>query len=360
MTMKQLLHLLAILALSALLLTSCGDDQGSIAPSQETNLLVATSGVVRLKRDGWKDFVPVAAGARLQPTDLLEAEGSATVLCAGPQVKTLTALGRTPCPTDRGSFVYDGARFSSSQRAAIPQDLPYILHPRSTLVLDNRPLLIWHDSGAAPYSATIVDGAGERVWEQAGVTGTPLQYPEVAPALQPGADYLLIVQDARGKTSEDDPAKGLGFRVLSPEARSAVEQRRDAILALGELDDSSRQLALAVSYATWTGEGGRGLWGETWQILEQVVLTRDTSAVRLWMGDVLRAISLPDEAEATYQEALRQAEASGDRASQAAAEAGLWRVSGEQTRLDAALRLYEELGEQREAAALRGESGPNK
>jgi hypothetical protein len=316
--------------------------------------------VVRLKRDGWKDFVPVSAGARLQPTDLLEAEGSATVLCAGPQVKTLTALGRTPCPVEQGSFVYDGARFSSGQRAAIPQDIPYILHPRSTLVLDGRPQLIWHDSGAAPYSVTIVDGAGELVWEQAAVAGTALQYPEDAPALQTGTDYLLIVRDAGAKTSEDDPAKGLGFRVLSAAARPAVEQRRDAILALEELDDNSRQLALAVYYATWIGEGGRGLWGEAWQILEQVAQTRDTPAVRLWMGDVLRAISLPDEAEAAYREALRQAQAVGDRASQAAAEAGLWRVTGEQARLDAALRLYEELGEQHEAATLREESGPKK
>lgn len=354
--MKQLLHILSILSLS-LLLAMCDKDK-PVASGQEVNLLVATSGTVRLKRDGWKDYVPVAAGARLLPTDLLEVNGSATVLCAGPLVKTLTDLGKTPCPAERASFVYDGARFSSGQRAALPQDLPYILFPRNTLVLDPRPRLTWHDTGAVSYTVMIVDSSGKTVWEQAEITDTAFQYPEDAPALQPERDYLLLVRDANGKTSEDDPAKGLGFRVVDAAARPDVEQQRDVLLKLEGLDESSRLLALAVFYATWRGEGERGLWGEAFQLLEQVAQDRDTPAVRLWMGDVLRAMSLPDEATAAYEQARQQAEATGDRASQATAEAGLWRVTGEQAQLDVALQLYTDLGDQGEAAALRAESAP--
>jgi hypothetical protein len=353
---KQYTFVLAILSLSVLLIC-CGRNQPPMTSPQTVNLLVATSGTVRLKRDGWKDFVPVAAGARLQPTDLLEVQGSATVLCDGPMVMTMTALGKTPCPLERGSFVYDGARVSSGQRG-IPKDIPYIVFPRNTLVLKNRPLLMWNDTGAPPYTVTIVDNTGKEVLPQIAVTDTRLAYPTDAPTLQPGIDYLLVVRDAKGKTSVDDPAKGLGFRVLSATSRPDVEQQSAAILALEGLDETARQLALAVSYATWPGEDGRGLYVEAWQVLEQVAQTHDTPPIRLWIGDMLHAMRLPNEAEIAYQHALQQAKASGDRASQAAAEAGLWRVTSETTRLDAALVLYDHLGDMHEVTALRTESTP--
>lgn len=352
--MKQHSLLLALLMLS-LLLAACNDTRASTS-TQEVNLLVVTSGTVRLKRAGWNAFVPVAAGVRLQPTDLLDVEGSATVLCDGPQVTTMKALGKTPCPTEHGSFVYDGARFSTGQRGTT-QDIPYISFPRGTIVLDSHPQLRWHATGTVSYTVTIMDGA-KVVWEQPDVTGTTIQYPEDAPALLPDTDYLLIVRDTNGKTSEDDAAKGLGFRVVSAAQRAEVEQRRNAILALTALEPSAQQLALAVYYATWRGEGERGLWGEALQLLDQVAQAQDTPAVRLWMGDVARAMSLPDEAEAAYSQAHQQAAATGDRASQADAAAGLWRVTGEQDWLDAALKIYNELGDQREATALQAEAAP--
>lgn len=354
--MIRRLTLALALLLLGMPLASCGS-QPPATGGEEVNLLLATSGSVRLKRDGWKAFQPVAAGARLYATDLLEVQGSATVLCAGPTVETITALGKTPCPSERGSFVYDGARVSSGQRGT-PKDIPYIVFPRNTVVLEERPLLIWNDTGAAPYTVTIVDGVGKEVMPPVEVTDARLSYPADAPALQPGIDYLLIVQDANGSTSADDPAKGLGFNVLGTTGRPEVEQQRDAILALEGLDEASRRLALAIYYVTWNGDAGRGLYGEAWRLLEEVAQSSDTPPVQLWMGDVLHTIRLPNEAEAAYQHALEQAESTGDRASQAAAEAGLWRVTGEQARLEAALLGYEELGARREAEALRNEATP--
>lgn len=353
--MKPLSLAIAVLCLSVLP-AACVPQKPPLSSGQQINLLVATSGTVYLKRDGWKDYVPVAAGVRLASTDLLKADGSASVLCAGPEVITVTAMGKTPCPTERGSYVYDGARFSGGQRGTAA-DIPYIAFPRSTMVLDPRPLLTWHDTGSAPYTVSIVEGA-KVVWEQGDIAGTALQYPMDAPALRPDTDYLLIVRDAAGKSSEEDPAKGLGFRVVSAAARPEVERQREEILKLAPLDPPAQQLALAVYYATWRGDGERGFWGEALRLLEQVAQVQDTPAVRLWMGDVAWAVSLPDEAEAAYSHAHLQAQDTGDRASQAAAAAGLWRVTGERDWLDAALRLYDELGDQREAKALQDEAAP--
>lgn len=353
--MYRITRQLLILILAGLLASACSTQPPP--PPSELNLLVAVEGTARLKREGWKDFVPVAAGTLLASTDLLDVQGSASVLCAGPQVLTLTALGKTPCPTERTALVYEGARFSSGQRGA-PADVPYLLFPRNTLVLDARPQLIWHDSGAPPYTVSISDDVGTTIWEQADVAGTTLVYPDDAPALAPGLGYLLVVRDANGRSSAEDPEKGLGFGVINAETRAEVLAQRAALERLEGLDEPAHVLAVAVRYATWPEEGGRGLHGEAWLLFNQLAQTHDTPALQLWLGNVLAKTRLTDEATAAYQRARDQASAMGDTSSQAAAEAGLWRVNGDQAHLDAALALYDELGDRSEAAALRATASP--
>jgi tetratricopeptide (TPR) repeat protein len=220
-------------------------------------------------------------------------------------------------------------------------------------------LLRWNDTGASSYTVAIVSG-GETVWNQPGVTGSSIRYPDGAPALQPDTDYLLTVQDGT-HTSGDDPSAGLGFQVLSEAERAIIEERRDEILALSSLDSPARDFALAVYYATWQAPAdeteqtdGRGLWGEAGLLLESVAQTKNEPAVHLWMGDVLAAMKLSDEAEAAYRDALESARTLGDLESQAAAHAGLWRAMGVQDHLEQALALYEELGDEECAEALRG------
>jgi 2C-methyl-D-erythritol 2,4-cyclodiphosphate synthase len=72
------------------------------------------------------------------------------------------------------------------------------------------------------------------------------------------------------------------------------------------------------------------------------------------MGDVLAAMKLSDEAEVAYQDALGSAGALGDLESQAAAHAGLWRVTRDEEHLKQALELYKRLGDEVAAEALRG------
>jgi len=72
------------------------------------------------------------------------------------------------------------------------------------------------------------------------------------------------------------------------------------------------------------------------------------------MGDLLRNMDSPDT-EGAYQTALARAEALGDVESQAAAYAGLWRVTSEATRWDKAMELYVYLGDEAAQQALEEE-----
>lgn len=355
--MRRLTLVIIVLSIAALVLGGCGGGEES-PPSprgNQVNLLVSTEGTIRLKREGWNDYVPVAFGVLVRSTDLVEVDGSALLLCADLSLEQVTRPGRQPCPVEGGWLEYNGGRFESSQRGSA-SEVPYILYPRNTLVLDPHPLLRWRDTDAGSYTVSIVSG-GEQVWSQSDVAGGEIQYPDDAPALQPGSDYLLVVQDDDGNSSQEDPARGLGFQVLSEAERAAIAARRDDILALDGLDEPARHLALAVYYAGLDLGGGRGLWGDAWLLLESVARAQDTPAVRLLLGDMSAAIKLPHEAETAYQAALQSAEVLGDLESQAAAHAGLWRVTGVQDHLKQALALCEELGDERCIETLTGADG---
>jgi len=341
---RPMIVLVAILSfLIAALLGGCQER----APErvERPNLLVAAEGEVSLKRARWSDYVPVGFGTLLQHDDLLKVDDTALVLCGDLTTVSIDGYSSCPCPAAPGRLAYRGAYF----RDMCGADVPYILHPRNTLVSSPTPLLCWHDIGVNSYTVSLVRD-GEMIWRQSNVVTNTIRYPDDAPRLRPDTDYLLVVRDdGTGKSSQDDPAKGLGFRLLSKAERAAVEAEQDATLSLKSLDEPARRLALAIYYATYpssTEEAGHRLWGEAWLLLESVARERNSAVVQLWMGDVLAATKLPAEAEEAYHAALRHAKALGDLESEAEAQAGLWRVTGNEDRFQQARGLYEELGDQ--------------
>lgn len=321
---------------------------------ERPNLLVAAEGQVYLKRDGWSDYFPVGFGTLLHYDDLLMVDGSASVLCGDLALASLHGRDSCPCPPAPGRLVYRGAYFRDSSG----QKIPYVLHPRNTLVSTAQPLLYWHDTGAGSYTVSLVSG-GETVWTQPDVTGNSIPYPKEAPRLRPRVDYLLTVRDNdTGESSYDDPARGLGFRMLSKEEREAVQAERERILAVKSLGEPGRDLALAIYYATYSPstEDGRRLWGEAWLLLASVAQKRqDSPVVQLWVGDMLSATKLPSEAQAAYQTALGAAKTLGDLESQAEAQAGLWRISGNEQAWEGAVALYNRLGDAQRVKALQEE-----
>jgi hypothetical protein len=345
--------------LAATLLGGCGKPASEAV--DRPNLLVATDGDVRLKRVGWSDYVPVGFGTFLQSKDLLEVDGTASVLCGDLTVKPIKGRDSCPCPTTMNHVMYDDANISIETSRCLEDDrpeddVPYITHPRNTLVASPRPLLRWRDVGASSYTIAIVQ-RGSVIWQQDGMMGDEITYPADGPTLEPGVDYLLVVRDNdTGIESSEDPAKGIGFRVASSAQREALAAHCDDVTVLPDLDDTAHNYALALCYATWEPEGGgHRLWGAAWLLLESVLETHDAPAVHLWTGDMLSVMKLPNEAETAYQMALEQAEALGDLESQAAAHAGLWRVTGDEVHWDKAMELYTYLGDDAAQRALEEE-----
>ena len=313
----------------------------------ELHLLVGIEGKIRLKRQAWSDYQPTTFGARLRRGDLLLPDGRATVLCADLSLQHVQAESGVPCP------VQEPVLWRGKSKVVTPRGpdvlIPYVLHPRSTKVLSPTPLLRWHDAGAGSY--TVIVRGGRQEWKQEGVTGSEIQYPTDAPGLKPGVDYMLVVIDEdRKRASTEDPCKGLGFRVFSDEERDQVEARSADIEGL-ELDEPTREFVLATFYA------GQELRSEALVLLDDVSGTLYTPAVHLWRGDLLREVCFPDEAVLAYQVALEQAETLGDKESQAAAHAALWRLMGDEAHLEQAVELYEELGDKGQAETLREEKG---
>jgi len=348
-TKRQLFLCCLATTLLTWLLGCNGPHPTTPAAESGPNLLVTTQGTVELKREGWRGYVPVAFGTVIRWGDLIRPSTGqvVTIICADLTLRTVDQESGCPCqPGTLPVLTYGGTHLLAPRGAT--SDIPYILYPRNTAILDDQPLLRWHATGASSYTVAIVRG-GRTFWQQAGVSGTELHYPADAPTLQPGIDYLLSVTDENtSRRSSEDPAKGLGFQLLSEAQRSKVEAQRDAILALS-VDEPARQFVLAVYYA------GQGLRGEALMLLDTLTATIDTPAIYLWRGDLLLATQLPTEATEAYQSALNSAEALGDVESQAAAHAGLWRAMGDEAYFDQAVTLYEVLGDTAAVAALREE-----
>jgi len=318
----------------------------------ELHLLVGIEGKVELKRSAWGDYQLATLGARLQRGDLLLPDGRVTVLCADLSLHQVQAESGVPCPVQEPVLRRVKSMVVTPRGADVL--IPYVLHPRKTRVLTPRPWLRWHDTGAASYTV-IVRGGGQE-WKQGGVTGSEMQYPTDAPPLNPGVDYLLAVMDEdSGRSSTEDPCKGLGFEVLSNEERAAVETRAVEIEAL-ELDEPTQQFVLATYYA------GQELRGEALVLLDELSGTLDTPAIHLLRGDLLREMALSDEAAMAYQVTLERAEVLDDKESQARALVGLARTLTDKAKVkqhyEQAIALYEALGDRVQVEALRDEKGP--
>lgn len=339
---NPLYTLYLLIALLALLTGCTPTSPPPPPPVPRPNILIAVEGAVRLKRDGWKDYTPVGFGTLLSYDDLLEVDGSVRILCGDLTLQTLqTGTDSCPCPSWEGSFQADSGNYRGPNA-----DIPYIQHPRDTLVLDMYPLLRWRDTGAMSYTVSLVQG-GKAIWTDAAVMGNEIVYPIDEPPLQPGVDYLLEVRDNdTGVESSKDPAKGIGFRVIDQADRNALAAHCDAVSSLMGFDAPAHDYALALCYATWepTAEGGRRPWGAAWLLLESVAQAHDDPAVYLWMGNLLAQMQSPD-AEAVYRAALVRAGMLGDIESQAAAHAGLWYVMGDTAHRDNARKLYRQLGD---------------
>lgn len=358
MRIHRIPYLLLVCNLFSGLLAGCQLGASTSVPSASgevpVSLLISLNAQVEIKREGWNDFLPIGFGTFIYPTDLLKPSDSTNILCPDLHtIKTLNSLGRNACPlpdnsglTSHGELVFSGMNYeklliSAGTRNAIPAEIPYILYPRSTKIVEGYPILRWNDTNAQSYTVEIRHGS-KTIWQQADVSGTQLEYPASKPPLAPGNDYLLVVTDnSTRRSSREDPNKGLGFQVVSSDQLAAIDAQQQAILNLEGLDPTAQKLALALY------NSNNGLWGQSVALLQEIVRSQpEDPALYLYLGRALEKTKLSDEEQSAYQTAFDKAKNLNDLESMADALSMLWAVTHDQAYFDQALDLYQRIGDQ--------------
>jgi hypothetical protein len=311
--------------------------------------LVAIGGEVQLRRIAWPDYQLTSFGVGLQRGDLLKlaAGAEALILCdslilwrvpGGP-----APAGLNGCPRpEESALIRRGVRIAST-RGGDP-NVPYIISPRSTKLLNATPLLRWNaPPGAGSYTVQV--RGGEIAWKEEGVTTNSLTYPG-EPPLEPGVSYLLVIEDEAGRSSQDEGARGLGFSILSNEETAKILSHRDQIASL-ELSETARQYAIAQYYAS------QGLMAEAVEILEELIEAgNEEAAVHQTLADLYAQLGLWLLAQERYGAAITLAEQPKNLEILATSRAKLGEVETKLGRVPDAIELltqaksdYETLGE---------------
>ncbi|TAF00022.1 MAG: hypothetical protein EAZ79_03960 [Oscillatoriales cyanobacterium] len=215
------------------------------------------SGEVQLQRQDGRNVRP-SAGTPIYPGDKLQTSqtGQITIQCADLGIKSIKAgenqlnscllasdkskdecnKNLIRCP-DRGDdqIVWNNA------------PIPYIISPRRTKLLGNKPTFRWNPvAGATSYRLSILENKAKLNWEMT-VNGTEAVYPG-EPALKPGFKYRLIVEANTGVSSESPLEEGdTEFRLLD---EKEVEGVKDAVGTIEQQvpNAASQKLAIAQIY----------------------------------------------------------------------------------------------------------------
>ncbi len=322
------------------------------SPPVLPNLLIQAEGGVWLRRSGWIDFLPAGFGVVVEPGDLLRVAegGTAAVFCGneslwqeGPSSLSADGLEHgVPCQAGRPPRPWSDVAALRGEENSL---LPYILCPRNTALLNDRPSLGWHPlPGVDAYTVTLLgDDGQDRAPVQA--TGGELDWPAEWPPLESRATYVLVVE-GDGRRSDESSAghAGVGFWLLPAEEAEAV-QALEARLRAQSLSSTAADMLVAELYL------GHGLRAEAAQLLEDLTASDGAAAVWLALGRVHLETGLAAEATEAFGQALAEAQAAGELEAQAAAQVGLGLAARllndkdvAEEHLQVARALYEQIG----------------
>lgn len=300
----------------------------------------------------------VSVGQKIHPGDTLTV--SSKVSSGVPSVATV----KVRCHDGKIKRVPDGSPAAINNICPQPRKrgggnpaIPYIISPRDTRILTDKPTFRWNfATGANSFTVTLRNGElewTEQVSQERACQGNvcELSYPSDKPPLQPGVSYTLEVKaDTNRKSTEDIPP---GFTTLdeqeAEEVRTIAQQIKDE-----DLPATARTIKLADHYAE------RNLIAEAIEILEGLAKEEKSVAVYRRLGDLYSSIGLTREAEVAYNEAIQLPETAEDIQELAAVKAGLGEVKFALNDKDEAILLleeakvdYENLGDAQRAEELK-------
>ncbi|GAA6619645.1 tetratricopeptide repeat protein [Scytonema sp. NUACC26] len=284
--------------------------------SDAASIIIKFSGQVKYKRDRWLDYQPVKPYTELFPGDLIQVPPGATALieCA---IGNLWRVPEGVSGLNNGCQPMDDNGGGGTR--PVNDDLtpiPFVISPRSTLLLADKPALRWNAvSGASSYIVSVSDETnGSEIWK-AEVSSTEIVYPGTS-SLEPGVDYLVIVKADNAKSSEEDKEVDLAFRLIDKNESQRILAHVEQIQQ--ELSGEAADLAVVHLYGT------SKLKAEAIEMLEVLAQKgSQTTAIYRMLGDLYWQVKLHHLSESPYKKAIQLAEVNQDIEVKAVAQARL-------------------------------------
>jgi len=325
----------------SLILITVGFPAATFSNTVGVNTIFHVKGKVTVKKAQWKKSLPASVGLTLSFDDKLEvaANASVKVYCSNLKqwmVKPGKYIVSNGCP--RGNpvirllnsnhdtlssndtlYTFDPRPAGPTPRPAgqteeVLAKLPYLITPRQTNILTNRPPLRWNAVPGATNYTVKIDMVWVSIKWETQTNKTEIVYPG-EPPLKTGGLYRVIIEADNGASSRSDAV--VGFRVLDEQTKKTV---LDAVKAVQQQQLSPEEAGLVLAHLY----RGYGLYGDAVEVLEGLVKQNSQVAtVYQLLGDTYLKIGLPQLAKKPYEKALKLATNTQNLSEQAEIQAGL-------------------------------------
>ena len=315
--------------------------QANAALTATKHMIAEPTGKVELIKKGSSTPIPASDNMEVNNGDLLKPAPGVRVriICDDgnnfPVTAGVTSSVNELCPQP-------GKKYTNKNglRRTVSENIPYIISPRATFLLTDKPILRWNGStGANRFRVTV---RGRKLnWTAEFDRNRVCQgnicevvYPG-DPPLQPGVGYKLIISTDTNRSSTEDTTFGLGFKLIDEGDAEEVETLAQQI-EKQDLSDQTKALFLARRYADYN------LIAEAIEILEALPKEKKIFQVYRWLGELYRQTGLILEAEVQYLQAVNLAAGSENLAELAAAKVGLGEIKYARSQVEESISLLSE------------------
>lgn len=282
-------------------------------PSFNLIIALAPPSQVKLQKPHWSTFQRAFIGSVLRGEDrlLVGRNAKVEVFCSN-WTKWIAPKGRVStvnegCPSPGGGRIIESDDDTGDTRAVNNPNTPYLLSPRNTSLLNNRPTLRWHPvESAETYSVRVRGQASDVDWTTK-TKETEIVYSGEQP-LPPGY-YWLMVETDNGQRSRDEGV--FGFTVLdTKKATTLLNEVKE--LQQKQLSEEAKTLALAHFYFS------EDLKHDAIELLENSIKDgNQLVATYQLLGDTYKKVGLNRLAKELYLKGLELAQSVSDLNSQA-------------------------------------------
>ncbi|MEQ8382398.1 MAG: tetratricopeptide repeat protein [Coleofasciculus sp. A1-SPW-01] len=296
-------------------------------------------GLVELKPKGKNNFEPIGMGERVGSGDRLRLGRGAEVelVCSNGNSVRLYYSGKTEsvqehCP---GSPPIIRTGFNNNISGGNNPHLPYVISPRMTYLLTEKPTLRWNEvEGVTSYTVRVETEDRELLW-QTTVSSTAVDYPGNAPSLEWGEKYLVVVEASNGASSRSDLGANLGFEILEEYSIQRIQEAERSITQNSTGDD--RAISLADLY-----QREYLITNAIKTLKEKADQGSPNALIYMRLGDLYRLSGLNLLAEVSYEMAIQLLSAAQQQYSLAETQARLANVKLLLGKEDEAERLLEQ------------------